>query len=269
MRFVIKNGSFFAVAWFVLLTALALFAPLFLGAYSQAMDFSSLLEAPSRLHVFGTDALGRDLFLRILVGARVSLGVAVVAVGLALFIGILYGAVSGYYGGFCDKFMMAFLDIMLCFPTFFLILAVIAILGPSVTHIMVIIGATSWMQCARLVRAQVLALKEREFILASRALGATDAWIIFKHLIPNAMGPVIVSAVLGISSAILVESGLSFLGIGVQPPTPSWGNILMEGKATLGAAWWMTVFPGVIIFLTVLSANLLGDRLRDKLESGL
>ncbi|MBI5144148.1 MAG: ABC transporter permease, partial [Candidatus Omnitrophica bacterium] len=159
-----------------------------------------------------------------------------------------------------------FVDIMLCFPTLFLILAVIAFLEPSIFNIMFVIGLTNWMGVARLVRAEILTLKERDFVNASRIMGADDAWIILKHLIPNAVGPILVSATLGIGGAILTESALSFLGIGVQPPTPSWGNILMDGKSTLGVAWWLTIFPGAFILLTVLAYNLLGEGLRDLLE---
>ena len=155
---------------------------------------------------------------------------------------------------------------MLCFPSFFLRSAVIAILEPSIFNIMVVIGATSWMGVARLVRAEILTLKERDYVAAAKVMGASDARIIARHLIPNAIAPVLVSATLGIGGAILVESALSFLGIGVQPPTPSWGNILMDGKSTLGVAWWLTAFPGIFILLTVLSYNLLGEGLRDILE---
>jgi peptide/nickel transport system permease protein len=225
------------------------------------MNFSSVLEAPSPAHWLGTDALGRDLLERILSGAAVSLGVAVTAVGLSALIGILVGALAGYYGSWRDRILMGLTDLFLCFPAFFLILAVVAMVGPGIFNVAVIIGATSWMSTARLIRAEILSLKEREFILAARALGAGHARIIFKHLVPNAIGPVIVNAVLGVSSAILMETGLSFLGIGVQPPTPSWGNILMDGKAVLGVAWWVTVFPGLAIFFTVLLVNLLGQRL--------
>ena len=165
-----------------------------------------------------------------------------------------------------DSVIMRFVDIMLCFPTFFLILAVIAILEPSIFNIMVVIGATSWMGVARLVRAEILTLKERDFVAASRVMGGSDVWIITRHLIPNAIGPVLVSATLGIGGAILTESALSFLGIGVQPPTPSWGNILMDGKSTLGVAWWLTIFPGLFILFTVLAHNLLSEALRDSLE---
>ncbi len=250
----------FALFWFILVLSASVAGPVFLSKSAENMDFFHTLEGPSAEHLFGTDSLGRDLFSRVVCGASVSIGVGVVAVGLALLIGVLIGAVSGYYGGWCDRALMSAVDIMLCFPTFFLILAVIAILGPNILNIMVVIGVTGWMGTARLVRAEVMSLKEREFILASRALGAGDRWILWHHLIPNSMGPVIVSAILGVSSAILAEAGLSFLGIGVQPPTPSWGNILMEGKATLGVAWWLTLFPGLMIFLTVLSSNILGEQ---------
>jgi peptide/nickel transport system permease protein len=258
-----KMGNLLALAWLLGLLIFTATAPLYLSQSAEHMDFSKVLEAPSFQHLFGTDALGRDLLSRVLLGARVSLSVGVMAVGLALAVGVLLGALAGYYGGWCDRLLMALVDIMLCFPAFFLILAVIAVLGPNILNIMVIIGLTGWMGTARLVRAEILSLKEREFILASRALGAPGRWIIWRHLVPNSMGPVIVNAILGVSSAILIETGLSFLGIGVQPPTPSWGNILLDGKAALGVAWWLTFFPGIMIFLTVLSANVLGETLRD------
>lgn len=252
-----------AVVWIVALLVAALVSPFFLAHGAEHMDFAKVLEAPSLQHVLGTDALGRDLLSRVLVGARVSLSVSAAAVGLSLLVGVLIGAFAGYYGGWCDRLLMALVDIMLCFPVFFLILAVVAVLGPNLWNIMVIIGLTSWMGTARLVRAEILSLKEREFILAAKALGAPGRWIIFRHLVPNSMGPVIVNAILGVSSAILIETGLSFLGIGVQPPTPSWGNILLDGKAVLGVAWWLMFFPGIMIFLTILAINVLGEKMRD------
>ena len=254
-----KKTSLFAFSWLALILASAAAAPVLFSGNAQNMDFSRVLEAPSFTHIFGTDSLGRDLLARILCGASVSLGVSVTAVAIALLVGTILGAVAAYYGGISEKMIMGITDVMLCFPVFFLILAVIAILGPNIFNVMCIIGLTSWMGTARLVRAEILSLKEREFILASRALGAGDTSIIFRHLIPNAMGPVIVNGILGIAAAILTETGLSFLGIGVQPPTPSWGNILTDGKATLGVAWWLTAFPGLMIFLTVLSVNILGE----------
>ena len=245
---------------------IAIFAPLISPYDPSGIDVNSLLMPPSRDHLLGTDSLGRDLFTRIIYGARISLSIGLIAVGIATIIGLILGSLAGFYGGLMDTLIMRFVDIMLCFPTFFLILAVVAILEPSIFNIMIIIGLTSWMGPARLIRGEILSLKEREFIQAERALGASNSRIISRHLIPNAIGPVLVSATLGIAGAILLESGLSFLGLGVQPPTPSWGNILIESKSTLGVAWWITVFPGLAILITVLGYNLLGEGLRQILE---
>ena len=250
------------VGFFIII---AVFAPVLAPYNPGQIDIENILTPPSVSHIFGTDSPGRDLFSRMVYGTRISLMVGFIAVGIASLIGIALGAVAGYYGKWTDVIIMRFIDIMLCFPTFFLILAVIALLEPSIINIMVIIGATSWMGMARLMRAEILSLKERDFIYAERAIGASDLRIIARHLIPNAMAPVLVSVTLGIAGAILVESSLSFLGIGVQPPTPSWGNILSEGKAVMGAGWWMMAFPGLAIFITVLGYNLLGEGIREKL----
>ncbi len=241
----------------------AILAPFVVPYDPGNIDMENILVAPSRHHILGTDSLGRDLFSRMVYGARISLLVGFVAVGISSIIGVLFGSLAGYYGRWVDAFIMRFVDIMLCFPTFFLILAVIALLEPNIINIMVIIGGTSWMGVARLIRAEILSLKERDFIYAERAIGASDIRIITRHLIPNAMAPVLVSITLGIAAAILVESSLSFLGIGVQPPTASWGNILSEGKYVMGTAWWMLVFPGLAIFVTVLGYNLLGEGIRE------
>jgi peptide/nickel transport system permease protein len=229
-------------------------------------EVSSKLKPPSSLHYLGTDQLGRDIFSRMLYGSRISLSVGFVAVGISIFIGILVGAVAGFYGGWVDSLLMRFVDTMLCFPSFFLILTIVALLGPSIFNIMVVIGITSWMGTARFVRAEFLSLRQRDFTMAARALGVKDSRIIFRHILPNALAPVFVSATLKVASAILIEAGLSFLGFGVQPPRSSWGNILTEGRMYIFDAWWLTVFPGIAILITVLSFNLLGEGLRDALD---
>jgi peptide/nickel transport system permease protein len=230
------------------------------------IDIDNILSPPGGGHVFGTDDLGRDVLARMLYGSRVSLSVGFVAVGIAVLIGITIGSLAGYFGGRTDAVLMRFVDIMLTFPTLFLILAVIAIVGQSIYTIMVVIGVTGWMDVARLVRAEFLTLKERDFVLSARATGATHLRIIFRHILPNALSPVFVAATFGIAGAILVESGLSFLGLGIQPPKPSWGNILNTGKDYIEVAWWLSLFPGLAILLTSLSYNLLGEGLRDALD---
>ena len=246
--------------------ALSVLSPLIAQYDPGRIDVDNILAPPSATHLLGTDDLGRDVFSRMVYGAGISLKVGFVAVGIAVFIGIILGAVSGYYGGLIDVIIMRLVDIMLCFPSFFLILSVIAFLEPSIFNIMAVIGLTSWMGITRLVRAEFLSLKERDFVLAERAIGAGAPRIIFMHILPNALAPVLVSATLGIASAVLTESALSFLGIGVQPPTPSWGNMLTQGKEVLGVAWWMSVFPGIAILLTVLGYNLLGEGIRDAID---
>jgi peptide/nickel transport system permease protein len=258
-----------AVAGGIIVLALffvAVFAP-FVAPYDPtAIDRRHILEPPGISHPFGTDDLGRDILSRMIYGARISLAVGFVAVGISSILGIFFGAIAGYYGGWLERIIMRFIDIMLTIPTFFLILAVIAFIGSSIWNIMAVIGLTSWMGVARLVRAEFLSLKEREYVLAARALGASDSRIIFRHIIINSMAPVLVSAVLGIAGAVLVESALSFLGIGVQPPTPSWGNILTIGKDTMEVAWWLSVFPGLAILVTVLGYNLLGEGIRESID---
>jgi peptide/nickel transport system permease protein len=224
------------------------------------------LNPPSLQHYLGTDQLGRDVFSRMLYGAKISLSVGLVAVAISVLLGVLVGALAGYYGRWIDSLLMRLVDTMLCFPSFFLILTVVALLGPNIMNIMVVIGVTSWMGTARFVRAEFLSLRERDFTQAAKALGVKDSRIIFRHILPNALAPVFVSATLKVASAILIEASLSFLGFGVQPPAPSWGNILTEGRTYIFDAWWLTIFPGLAILVTVLSFNLLGEGLRDALD---
>ena len=242
---------------------LAILAPWIAPYDPTDIDVSVILMPPSWDHWCGTDTLGRDIFSRMLYGARVSLAVGFVAVGISLLLGLILGAVAGFFGGRTDAIIMRITDMVLCFPAFFLILAVIAFLEPSIWNIMIVIGLTSWMGVARLVRAEFLSLSQREFILSAHSLGVTPIRLMWRYLLPNAMGPVLVSAILGVAGAVLVESGLSFLGLGVQPPDASWGNILTEGKDNIQIAWWLSAFPGMAILITVLGYNLLGEGLRD------
>jgi peptide/nickel transport system permease protein len=245
---------------------LAVLAPLVATHDPTAIDLNNIFAAPSSQHFFGTDELGRDVFSRIVYGSRISLFVGFVAVGISLIIGVFLGLIAGYFGGWTDIIIMRIVDIMLCFPAFFLILAVIAFLNPSVFNVMAVIGLTGWMGVTRLVRAEVMSVKTRDYITAAQVQGLSGRIIMFKHILPNVMTPIFVTATLGIAGAILTESSLSFLGLGVQPPTPSWGNILTAGKDNIMFAWWLSMFPGLAIFITVLGYNLLGEGLRDILD---
>jgi peptide/nickel transport system permease protein len=250
----------------VLVFLLAMLAPIIAPYDPNDINVKAILLSPSWQHWMGTDGLGRDVLSRMLYGGRISLLVGLVAVGISTAIGILLGAIAGYYRGWVDTLIMRLVDVMLSIPSFFLILAVIAFLTPSIINVMIVIGLTSWMGVTRLVRAEFLSLSGREFVLASRTLGAKDARLIFTHLLPNSLTPIIVSSVLGVAGAVLMESGLSFLGLGVQAPQASWGNILTDGKDYIQFAWWLSLFPGLAILITVLGYNLLGEGLRDALD---
>ncbi len=220
------------------------------------------------IYLFGTDDLGRDVFARMLQGAWVSLTVGFVAVGISVLVGVFMGSMAGYFGKYriIDTLIMRIVDIMLCFPSFFLILTVVALLPASIYNIMIVIGLTSWMGTARFVRAEFLSLREQDFVTAATALGVGHFRIIFRHMLPNAVAPVLVSATIGIATAILTEAGLSFLGFGVPPPHATWGNILSDGKAFIFDAPWLTFIPGFAILIVVLSFNLFGEGLRDALN---
>ena len=250
----------------VFVAVLALLAPVIAPMDPNRYDVKKILDAPSGLHPLGTDQLGRDVLSRMLYGARVSLAVGFVSVGIATAIGIVLGSLAGYHGGTTDAMVMRLVDLMLVFPRFFLLLAVLGFLRPSIWTIMAVIGLTGWMSVARLVRAEFLSLREREFVLWSQSVGASAFRIIWRHILPNAIAPVLVAITLGIPAAILAESGLSFLGLGVQPPHATWGNILSEGKDAIEIGWWLSVYPGVAILVTVLSYNLLGEGIRDALD---
>jgi len=244
----------------------AIFAPLITPYDPTFIDLEAMLSPPSAAHPMGTDQLGRDVLSRMLYGGRISLMVGFIAMGISGFLGIMVGALAGFYGGKVDALLMRFVDVMLCFPSFFLILAVIAFMEPSMVNIMAVIGLTSWMGVARLVRAEFLKLRHMDFIESAQSAGVSAFALMLRYMLPNALPPVLVNMTLGIAAAILIESALSFLGIGIQPPTPSWGNILTDGKANIEIAWWLNVFPGLAILLTVLGYNLLGEGLRELLN---
>jgi peptide/nickel transport system permease protein len=227
--------------------------------------------APSSENWMGTDKFGRDIFSRVLYGARISLTIGFIAVGLGVLIGTALGAVAGYFGKTVDTVIMRFTDMMLSIPRLILLIVIVALFetttpGQAIWLVVIVLGLTGWMGVARIVRGEVLSLREREFVQAARALGMSDLRIITRHIIPNTLAPIIVYATLGIGNTILVEAGLSFLGLGVQPPTPSWGNMISDGRDALITAWWIATFPGLAIVFTVTAFNLLGDGLRDALD---
>ena len=263
------NGNFLFFSGLTVVLAfvvVAAFAPFIATHDPTYINFDAVFLPPSAEHYFGTDDLGRDVFSRVVYGSRISLFVGFVAVGISIFIGVILGLLAGYFGGWSDNIIMRVVDVMLCFPSFFLILAVIAFLNPSIFNVMAIIGLTGWMGVTRLVRAEVLSVKTRDYIVAARVQGLSVFLIMGKHILPNVLTPIFVTATLGVAGAILTESSLSFLGLGVQPPTPSWGNILTAGKDNIMFAWWLSFFPGLAIFVTVLGYNLLGEGLRDILD---
>lgn len=229
-------------------------------------DLLSVLSAPDSAHYFGTDDRGRDVLSRMIHGAKISLSIGFVAVGIAFIIGIILGGIAGYYGGKTDFIISRLFEIMITFPVFFLILTILAFRDPSIYNIMIVIGATGWTGIARLIRGDFLKIRNYDYITAEKALGASDARIMFMHILPNALAPVLVAATFGIAGAILTESALSFLGFGVPPPTPSWGDVLSQSKKYVDFAWWLVIFPGLAIFLTVTSFNLVGEGFRNALD---
>ncbi|KXZ40230.1 peptide/nickel transport system permease protein [Alkalithermobacter thermoalcaliphilus JW-YL-7 = DSM 7308] len=252
----------------LVLIILAIFADV-IAPYEEVaikQNLANRLQGPSAQHILGTDEFGRDIFARIIHGARVSLQVGLVAVGISILIGGSLGAIAAYYGGTLDNLIMRFMDILLAVPSILLAIAIVSALGPSLFNLMLAIGISSVPSYARIVRASVLSIRDQEFIEAARAIGANDFIIITRHIIPNALAPVIVQGTLGVAGAILSTAGLSFIGLGIQPPAPEWGSMLAGGRAYLRDAWHVTTFPGLVIMITILALNLLGDGLRDALD---
>ena len=266
-RFLAHRLAVVSVFVLIALGLLSAFAPLVSPYDPERTRLLDIYEAPSALHPFGTDSLGRDLATRILYGGRVSLSVGVLAVTVAISFGTLVGMIAGYYGRWIDTVLMRFVDMMFSFPRLFLLIIFgVFFKGMTLGVIVLVLGLLSWMTTSRLVRATFMSLKEREFVLAARAVGVPDRRIILRHLLPNSLAPIIVAATLGVASAIISESTLSFLGLGIQPPTPSWGNMLRDATSDMEKAPWLAIFPGLAIFLAVVSINFIGDGLRDALD---
>jgi len=260
-----------AMIGFILLTVFvlsAILAPILTNYLRDTIDLMSIESRPSLKHLLGTDELGRDVFTRLLYGGRVSLGVALTATILQLLIGVTLGSISGFYGKWIDNAIMRLVDTFMCFPFFVIAITIAALIGPSAWNVILIIGLLQWTGVARIVRAEILSLKHSEFIEAARAMGFSNFQIIFKHLLPNILSPVIVNATLSVAQGILMEAGLSFLGLGVKQPEPSWGNILSAAQSmrVLQYEWWLWIPAGLLVFLSVLSINFVGDGLRDALD---
>jgi peptide/nickel transport system permease protein len=261
-NFALTSGALITIA----LVVVALAAPLIAPHDPNWQETARRLEGPSKEHLLGLDDLGRDVFSRVVYGARVSLRVGFSVVVLASTVGILLGAIAGYFGGKVDTAIMRLSDMLLAFPGILLAIALVAVLGPSLNNVVLALSVIGWVGYARLVRGQILKVRQMEFVTAAEALGARSPRIIFRHLLPNVLSPVIVMATLGLAGAILAEAALSFLGLGVQPPTPSWGAMLTTGRQYLGLANHLAIYPGIAIMLAVMGLNFLGDGLIDALD---
>jgi peptide/nickel transport system permease protein len=267
-----RRTALFGLGVVVVVLLAALFAPWLTPFDPLEQDINQRLKEPGwqtaagRIHLLGTDHLGRDILARVIFGSRIALVVGVSAVLISGVLGMAIGLVSGYFGGKVDDFFMRLADIQLAFPFILLAIAVIGVLGPNLRNIIIVIGVSSWVVYARVVRGEVLSIREREFVQAAIALGSRDARVLVRHVLPNAFTPWLVVATLDMARVIVIESALSFLGLGVQPPTPTWGGMLADGRVYLSTAWWLATFPGLAILVTVLGINLLGDGLRDTLD---
>ena len=271
-RLIRRRTALFGLAAVAIVILAALFAPALSPFDPLEQDISQRLKEPGwqdahgRSHALGTDHLGRDILARIIYGSRIALMVGLSAVLISGLLGMAIGLIAGYFGGHVDDFFMRLADIQLAFPFILLAIAVIGVLGPSLRNIIIVIGVSSWVVYARVVRGEVLSIREREFVQAAVALGSRDGRILVRHVLPNAFTPWLVVATLDMARVIVIESALSFLGLGVQPPTPTWGGMLADGRVYLSTAWWLATFPGLAILMTVLGINLFGDGLRDTLD---
>ena len=249
----------------VIIVVAAIIAPLVTPFDPQSQEFG-MMEPPSATHILGTDDLGRDLFTRIVYGTRISLFVGIVTVTIALVIGVAMGLVSGYYGGWIDTILMRYIDLQWAFPNFIIAVYLVAVFGTGLSNVIVAVSLAFLDDFARLTRGMVLSIREEEYVVAARSLGASHFHIMVRHVLPNAIAPIIVQATLSVSFAILAEAGLSFLGLGVKSSTPTWGLIISDSRSFFSRAWWLAAYPGLAIMLTVLSINFLGDALRDILD---
>jgi peptide/nickel transport system permease protein len=267
LRRIVRNRRAFAGAAVLgLFVLMALGAPLLSPFPPDVANFDHRLAAPSPMHVLGADHLGRDILSRTIWASRTSLSIGFLSTGVAVVLGVLVGAVSGYFGGWPDTILMRATDMVLAFPVFFIIVMVLALLGPSVPALVGVIGATAWPPTARLVRAEFLRLRVLDFVAAARGLGASEVRVMARHILPNVIAVIVISVTLRVGISILAEASLSYLGLGVQPPTPSWGNLVADGREYLRSAWWVSLFPGAFVFLSVMAFNLLGDGLRDAFD---
>jgi len=267
-RFRRHRLAMLSIGFLLLLTLMAVAAPLVAGHDPLAMDPRQSLAPPSLEHPLGTDVTGRDIWARLIYGARVSLAVGVIAVSISLLITLVLGTLAGYYGGLVDMIIMRVTDVMMVFPGLVLIIAVVSVIGPSIFNVMVVLGILGWTGTTRLLRGQILSVRERDYVVAARAVGVPDLRLMTSHVIPNALAPLLVAATFGVAGAILTEAGLSYLGLGVLPPTPSWGSMLNAANSisVLERNWWVWIPPGVIVLLTVMAINFVGDGLRDALD---
>lgn|SRR5579871_24093 len=266
-RYARHRGAVLALGVVTIVVAIALLTPVLVPQAAAIQPHpQNMLHTPDAAHPLGTDEVGRDILARLMYASRISLTVGVLAMLVSIGLGVSVGALAGYFGGWVDTVLMRFTDALLSIPVLFLLIALAVVLGPSVRTLIVAIGALSWMELARIIRANILSLREREFVEAARAIGAVDLLIIARHILPNTFGPIVVAGTLNVGNAMLTEAAVSYLGLGVQPPTPSWGNMLFNAQSYLWNAPWVALYPGLMIVVTVLAINFVGDGLRDALD---